>query len=89
MRTISLEAMAGQVGLSVRQVQRYLRCLGIRPVRIVDGRNHYHDNAAVRVTTAVLAARESRADAIREACAAAKRLAITHARRARKGRGVK
>lgn len=72
MNTYSLEEVAGQVGLSARQVQRYLRTLGVRPVRIVDGRNHYPQGTSALVTTAVVSAREARADAIRAALARAR-----------------
>lgn len=65
MKTLSLEALAGEVGLSQRQVWRYLRMLAIRPVRIVDGRNHYAENVVRVVTAAALSAREDRAEAIR------------------------
>lgn len=67
MKTLTLEALAGEVGLSSRQVSRYLRALGIRPLRIVDGRNHYTHDSVRMVTMAALSAREERANAIRAA----------------------
>lgn len=67
MKTLTLEALAGEVGLSSRQVSRYLRALGIRPLRIVDGRNHYSPDSVRMVTLAALSAREDRSNAIRAA----------------------
>lgn len=74
MKTCTLEDLAGQVGLSARQVQRYLRALNIRPTRILDGRNHYPAEAAALVTTAALSARAHRADAIRLSIARARNI---------------
>jgi hypothetical protein len=74
MKTMTLEALAGEVGLSSRQVSRYLRALGIRPLRIVDGRNHYTRDTVGVVTAAALSAREDRAHAIRLAVAKAREL---------------
>lgn len=72
MKTLTLEELAGEVGLSSRQVSRYLRALGIRPLRIVDGRNHYSTDSVRMVTLAALSAREDRANAIRAAVSKAR-----------------
>jgi hypothetical protein len=74
MKTLSLESLAGEVGLSQRQVWRYLRQLGIRPVRIVDGRNHYARDTVGLVTAAALSAREDRSAAIRLSVAKARQM---------------
>lgn len=65
MKLLSVEGLAGQTGLSVRSVFRYLRALNIRPAAIQDGRNHYAAIVARTVTDAALASRNARADAIR------------------------
>lgn len=72
--TLSLQALAGEVGLSERQVCRYLRHLGIRPVKIVDGRNHYTRDTVVLVTAAALSARDDRSAAIRLSVAKARQM---------------
>lgn len=65
MRTLSVEGIAAETGLSVRTVFRYLASLQIGAVAIVDGRQHYPDGVAQQVTQAALSARNARADSIR------------------------